>query len=143
MENIVLREFIYLTDYESVITLWKNAGTGIRIQRSDTLAEIQKKITRDPDLFLLACLDNEIVGTVIGGFDGRRGMIYHLAVKSEFRTRGIASLLMEEIESRLISKGCIRCYLFVTPDNKNSIQFYEKRGWEKMTILPYGKDLVK
>lgn len=143
MKKVVLQEFNYPTDYESVINLWKDAGTGIRIQRSDAPAEILKKIARDPDLFLIACLDNEIIGTVIGGFDGRRGMIYHLAVKSEFRSQGVASLLMDEIEKRLVAKGCIRCYLFVTPDNKNGIQFYENRGWEKMTILPYGKDLVK
>ena len=48
--------------------------------RSDTLAEITKKVQRDPDLFLVAEADGRLIGSVIGGFDGRRGMIYHLAV---------------------------------------------------------------
>ncbi len=47
------------------------------------LEEIKKKLQRDPDLFLQE-IDNEIVGTIIGGYDGRRGMIYHLAVKIKF-----------------------------------------------------------
>ena len=59
--------------------------------RSDTLAEIAKKLERDPDLFLVAESAGRIIGSVICGFDGRRGIIYHLAVASTFRGQGTAS----------------------------------------------------
>ena len=77
-------------------------------RRSDTPAEIEKKLTRDPDLFLVAEHDNKIIGTVIGGFDGRRGLLYHLAVDGSFRGQGIGTLLLSEVESRLRLKGCRR-----------------------------------
>ena len=67
---------------------------------SDTLNEIAKKVQRDPDLFLVAEVDNRLIGTVIGGYDGRRGMIYHLAVANEYRQQGIGEVLMEEVERR-------------------------------------------
>lgn len=143
MIDVLLRIFSYPTDYNQVLHLWQTAGKGIRVQRSDQPNEILKKLARDPDLFLVACNEGKIIGTVIAGFDGRRGMIYHLVVASEFRNQGIASKLMDEVEKKLVSKGCIRCYLFVTPDNTAAMEFYEKHGWEKMKILPFAKDLVE
>ena len=75
-----IREFCFPNDYAPTLKLWENIEMGINVGRSDTPEEIQKKLKRDPDLFLVAELNEEIIGTVIGGYDGRRGMIYHLAV---------------------------------------------------------------
>lgn len=142
MNDIQIRPFVFPTDYEAVVQLWDSAGEGIRLQRSDQPEEIQKKIARDPDLFLVACDAGKIIGTVIGGFDGRRGTIYHLAVEPEYRRKGLATRLMAEVESLLKAKGCIRCYLFVTPKNQLAMQFYSDLGWERMTIIPFAKDLL-
>lgn len=110
--------------------------------RSDTLAEIGKKVARDPDLFLVAESDDGIIGSVIGGYDGRRGLIYHLAVADAFRGQGIGSLLMDEVETRLRAKGCLKCYLLVTVDNPEAESYYQHRGWQRMdTIHLYGKEL--
>jgi ribosomal protein S18 acetylase RimI-like enzyme len=140
--QVRLREFHYPEDYPAVRSLWENAGPGIHVRRSDEPAEIEKKLQRDPDLFLVAEAEGKMIGTVIGGFDGRRGLIYHLAVAADYRTHGIGSLLMDEVERRLKAKGCIRCYLMVAYGNEGAMQFYEARSWERMdTIYTYGKDL--
>ncbi len=115
---------------------------GVRVGRSDTLEEIEKKVGRDPDLFLVAESDNCIVGSVIGGFDGRRGLIYHLAVAASFREQGVGSRLMEEVESRLRTKGCLKCYLMVLPNNTELEDYYQRRGWKPMDYVHlFGKDL--
>jgi ribosomal protein S18 acetylase RimI-like enzyme len=83
------------------------------------------------------------VGSVIGGFDGRRGLIYHLAVAASFRGLGIGSRLMDEVEARLRSKGCLKCYLLVTADNPEVEAYYQQRGWQPMdTIHLFGKELT-
>ena len=137
-----IREFNFSRDYEPVIELWSHAGEGIHLRRSDEPEEVLKKLERDPDLFLVAEIDGQIVGAVLGGFDGRRGMMYHLAVAHEYRHHGIAAALMSELETKLRAKGCIRYYLLVTQDNNEAIQFYEARGWSCMPLFAYGKDLV-
>ncbi|OGO28162.1 MAG: hypothetical protein A2136_08130 [Chloroflexi bacterium RBG_16_54_11] len=139
--EVALREFQFPADYAQVISLWQNAGPGIHLRRSDTMEEIARKIQRDPDLFLVAEVDGRIIGTVVGGFDGRRGMVYHLAVEHTFRKNGIGAQLMQELEKRLKRKGCHRSYLLVTHDNLEAIRFYEAHGWERMEILTFGKDL--
>jgi len=139
--DLILREFQITTDYSQVITLWQNAGPGIHIRRSDYEEEISKKLQRDPDLFLVAEAGGRIIGTVLGGFDGRRGMVYHLAVDSSFRNIGIGTALMVELEKRMKQKGCLRTYLLVTRDNLDAIRFYESQLWEQMDLLIYGKDL--
>ena len=101
----------------------------MNVGRSDTTEETLKKLERDPDLFLVAEIDHEIIGTVIGAFDGRRGMIYHLAVHKDFRGQGIGANLLEEVESRLQAKGCLKCLMHVLDDNTEAIQFYKNKGW--------------
>lgn len=139
---IRIREFCFPDDYPVVRELWSSAGPGIHLRRSDEPEEIQKKLQRDPDLFLLAEDDGKVMGSVIGGFDGRRGLVYHLAVTEDYRNLGVGALLMEELEKRLRAKGCIRTYLLVTRDNPEAIAFYEKHGWEKMDLHIYGKDIA-
>jgi ribosomal protein S18 acetylase RimI-like enzyme len=139
--QIKIREFRYPEDYPAVYALWQNAGPGIHLRRSDEPEEIARKLARDPDLFLLAENGGKVIGSVLGGYDGRRGMMYHLAVASQYRQLGIASALVDELERRLRLKGCIRYYLLVTRDNDSAICFYERRGWERMDLHIYGKDL--
>ena len=140
--SIQIREFRFPADYEQVIELWRGIEKGVHVGRSDTLDEIRKKIIRDPDLFLVAESKGNIIGAVMGGFDGRRGLIYHLAVASSFRGQGIGSGLMDEVESRLRAKGCLKSYLLVTLDNIEVADYYMQRGWHHMDqVQLYGKEL--
>jgi ribosomal protein S18 acetylase RimI-like enzyme len=129
---VTIREFCFPADYHAALELWSGMEKGVRVGRSDTPEEIQKKLNRDPDLFLVAELDGRIVGTVIGGYDGRRGLVYHLAVSWEQRAQGLGSRLMAEVERRLQAKGCLKCYLIVLDDNPEAMKFYENLGWREM-----------
>jgi ribosomal protein S18 acetylase RimI-like enzyme len=115
-------------NYEAILSLWKEAGLIIR--PGDDLAGVQRKLQRDPDLFLVAREREEIVGCVMGGWDGRRGWIYHLAVKASHRRRGIAKALMQELETRLIQKGARKVNAQVYRSNSASLRFFDECGYE-------------
>jgi ribosomal protein S18 acetylase RimI-like enzyme len=136
-----IREFQYPDDYAAALRLWESAGAGVRIGPSDTREEIRKKLRRDPDLFLVASFRKELIGTVLGGFDGRRGTVYHLAVSGPHRRTGVASGLMKELEHRLRKKGCIRAYLVVRPDNPGAMRYYESMGWGLLDDHVFAKNL--
>lgn len=141
---VKIREFRFPADHAAAVKLWEGMETGVSVGRSDSPEEIQKKIQRDPDLFLVAESNDEIVGTVIGGYDGRRGMIYHLAVHQSARKQGVGALLLNEVEERLRAKGCLKSYLLVKVDNESAMDFYKRRGWKDMNndVRIFGKDLL-
>lgn len=137
-----VESFEWESDLERVLELWSLAGDGIQLSSSDQPAELRVKLQRDADLFLVVRQDERLIGTVLGGFDGRRGMIYHLAVDPEFRRRGVGRALMDELELRLAAKGCLKYYLLVTNDNEEAQAFYQDLGCERMNLRVYGKRLA-
>jgi ribosomal protein S18 acetylase RimI-like enzyme len=137
-----IRPFDYDSDMQKVLDLWSKAGPGVQLSRSDQPIEIKKKLSRDPDLFLVAEIGDVIIGTVLGGYDGRRGMVYHLAVESNYRKFGLGNSLMQELESRLQSKGCLKYYLLVRKQNEEALGFYKNIGCEVMDIYLLGKEIT-
>lgn len=132
--EILIRTFDPAGDLAAVLELWSRAGPGVRLGASDAPAELAKKLQRDPDLFVVAERQGEIVGAVLGGFDGRRGLVYHLAVAPALRRAGLGRQLMAEVEQRLRGRGCLKAYLLVTRDNPEALAFYDRIGWEPMDL---------
>ena len=138
---MLIREFS-MDDYESVYALWQNAGGGVTLRPSDERKEIEKKLSRDPDLFLVAECDSQVVGVVMGAWDGRRGWLHHLAVHADHRRQGVASALLDEVERRLAAKGCLKVNLLVHRDSDAARHLYAQRGYQEMPpFLVMGKEL--
>ena len=136
-----LRDYRHPEDYAAVVALWERCGPGVQLSRSDQPEEIRKKFEHDPDLFVLAFAGGEVVGTVVGGYDGRRGLVYHLAVEAAYRRRGLGRRLMEEIEDRLRQRGCLKGYLLVAAEAEKALDFYRDLGWQPMDVTLMGKEL--
>jgi hypothetical protein len=50
---------------------------------------------------------------------------------------------MDEVETRLRAKGCLKCYLLIASDNLEVESYYQERGWQPMTeVRLYGKTLL-
>ena len=136
-----IREF-KIDEYPTVRDLWQAAGLILR--PGDDLDGFKLKLQRDADLFLVAEQDDEIVGSVIGGWDGRRGWIYHLAVKPEHQGKGIGVGLVREVEKRLVAKGAKKVNAQVSKSNERSSQFFKVIGYEAQPdLMMIGKQLTK
>jgi len=139
LTGVQLHEF-QIGDYREILRLWKEAGLVIR--PGDDLGGVEQKLQRDPDLFLVAREGDEIVGCVMGGWDGRRGWIYHLAVKASRRRRGIAKALMKELEARLAQRGAKKVNAQVYRSNTASLRFFDECGYEaNLDLIMIGKSL--
>jgi ribosomal protein S18 acetylase RimI-like enzyme len=136
--TLAIRTFRFPDEYSMVISLWQRCGPGVNVGASDSREDIRRKLERDPELFLVAEENGRMVGTVIGGFDGRRGMLYHLAVEPDMRGRGIAKALLVEVEQRLRNLGCRKSYLMMIPDNPAG-EFYKNCGWNEMDVRIFSK----
>ncbi|MFW9947394.1 MAG: GNAT family N-acetyltransferase [Candidatus Odinarchaeota archaeon] len=114
--------------YEDVVDIWKK--TGISITSSDTKDQLIVMLDRNPDLCLIAKIDDKVIGVVMGGFDGRRGYVHHLAIHPEYQKRGYGKLIMDELIERLKKKRVHKIHLFIEKQNEDVIAFYKKLGWE-------------
>jgi tRNA (guanine37-N1)-methyltransferase len=136
-----IRTADFEADFEAVLALWTASVPGIELLPSDARPEIARKLLRDPDLFLVATSGKRLVGAVMGGWDGRRGYVYHLAVDARHHRRGLGRALMTELEARFRLKGCLRLNLLVMHAAPGAVAFYERLGWERMGVTAMGKDI--
>ena len=80
-------------DEEAVVILWNDVFKKPE-PRNEPRFLIAKKLAIQADLFFVAEEDRAIVGTAMGGYDGHRGWLYTVAVRSDARRRGIGSALV-------------------------------------------------
>lgn len=120
-------------DREAVIALWER--TGIARPWNDLGAEIDRHQRCDPQLLLVAeAPDGTLAGAVMGGWDGRRGWVYHLAVDAGWRRQGIGRALLAEVERRLAAMGCPKVMLMVREDNAGVVDFYARTGYTREAV---------
>jgi len=118
-----------LSDYNNVYSLWLNTpGIGLNTI-DDSEAGIEKYLLRNPNTCFIAEKDKEIIGSILSGHDGRRGLIYHLAVKNSERERGVGNTLLEYAIEALKSEGVVKVYIMVFKKNEAGNAFWEKRGF--------------
>ena len=117
---ITIRELV-LGDYSQVITLWKNTEN-IGISSADSIENLEIFLQRNPGLSFVAEADHSIIGAVLGGHDGRRGAIYHLAVQKEYRGKDIGKSLLKHCLKGFKQIGIERCHIHVYADNQQGTQ---------------------
>lgn len=127
-------------DRAEVIGLWQTVFPDDPPWNEPTKV-LDQRGTRDPELFLVARVDGRLVATVVGGYDGVRGWMYHLATHPDFRKRGIARTLIGELETRLARLGCVKLNLQVRQGNYAVAEFYEKLGYVTEARVSLGKKL--
>jgi ribosomal protein S18 acetylase RimI-like enzyme len=102
---------------------------------------IRRKLTVQPELFLVAHVTGEVAGTVLAGFDGVRGWVHPLAVGASYRRQGLASSLMTAAEKGLAALGCPKVNLQVRATNSAVVAFYRSLGYEVEDRASLGKRL--
>ena len=128
-------------DSGEVIRLWEKIFPDSPAH-NDPVRDIQNKMNVQPELFLVALVDFQLVGTSMAGFDGHRGWVYYLAVDHDFRRQGIGSALMKKAEELLVKAGCPKLNLQIRADNAAVRAFYEKLGYQFEDRISMGKHLA-
>lgn len=126
-----------IKDYSSVYALWQScSGMGLN-NLDDSMEGIEKFLKRNPTTCFVAVEDEEIVGVIIAGHDGRRGYIYHTAVHKSYRRRGIAEKLLDKCMEALKAEGINKVALVVFERNWGGNLFWQEQGFDVRTDLVY------
>jgi ribosomal protein S18 acetylase RimI-like enzyme len=138
MKEMEVREF-RAEDGDAVRAFWE--ASGIRIRPGDDDRSLAAFTERNPGLFLLAIDERGLAATALGGWDGRRGWLYHVAVRADQRRRGLAGRLVRIIEERLKDRGCPKVNLIVWEDNAAAMSFWERIGYGRAGTVEFEKEL--
>ncbi|MGH8142619.1 MAG: GNAT family N-acetyltransferase [Steroidobacteraceae bacterium] len=128
MDKVTVRE-IRTDECAAVLQLWQLIDSKSAV--TDTLDYLQDLINRAGDLLLVAEIAGQIIGTVLGAWDGWRGHIYRLVVHPDYRHQGIAHALVQEVELRLHHKGARRIYAL--SNTKEGVLFWSASRYEATT----------
>jgi ribosomal protein S18 acetylase RimI-like enzyme len=125
---------------QAVINLWQ--ACNLVVAWNDPVKDIQRKMLVDPDLFLIGELSEDIVATVMGGYEGHRGWINYLAVSPEHQRKGYARAMMQQVEVLILQKGSPKINLQVRSNNIDVIHFYQAIGYDIENAVGLGKRLI-
>jgi len=128
------------SDQQALISLWQELG--LATVSNDPQKDIERKLKVNPELLLVAVQDSNLVGSVMGGYEGHRGWINYLAVAPVYQRQGIATLLIQRIETELSLKGCPKINLQVREGNTQVLAFYAALGYLEDKVVSFGKRLV-
>jgi ribosomal protein S18 acetylase RimI-like enzyme len=115
------------SDAGGVVELWRLVG--MMPSRTDDEASICVLIAHDPGALLLAEDESELVGTLIAGFNGWRGMLFRLAVLPERRRAGIGRALVAAGERSLRERGAVRVGLQALKTEQVARDFWLAAGF--------------
>ena len=127
-------------DEAAVVALWKECG--LTRPWNDPHKDIARKLTEQPELFLVGAIGDEVVASAMAGFDGHRGWVYYLAVAERHRKQSHGRALMQEAERLLTERGCPKINLQVRSTNSGVIEFYRKLGYSQDQTVSLGKRLI-
>lgn len=124
-------------DYDEVYQLWKNTeGVGLR-SLDDSRDGIRKFLQRNPSTNFIARENNEIIGVILCGQDGRRGYIYHTTVKESYRGQGVGKALVSAVIAALKKEGINKVALVAFAANESGNKFWESLGFAQRDDLVY------
>ena len=124
-------------DYDRVYALWLSTkGMGLNTQ-DDSREGIERYLRRNPSTCFVAERDGEILGVILTGHDGRRGLIHHLAVREDERRQGIATKLLERATTALKEEGIRKVFLVAFKKNEEGNAFWKSKGFTLREDLNY------
>ena len=126
--------------FDGVAALWQEAFPNPQPWNAPEVT-IPAKLAIQPDLFLAAIDGDQIIGSILAGYDGHRGWLYAVAVLKTHQRRGVGSALVREAEQRLRELGCVKINLQIQSANASVSEFYRRLGYEVEERVSMGKRL--
>ena len=126
-------------DEESLVSLWNICK--LTVPWNNPYKDIARKLKVQAELFLVGYLEDKLIASVMGGYDGHRGWINYLAVHPEFQGRGYGNQLMDNVETRLRKLGCPKINLQIRDVNDKVSSYYQKLGFVEEKRISMSKRL--
>lgn len=130
-----------ISDHDRVIELMRRTP-GVVVRAADAREPVGRYLERNPGLSFVAELNEQLVGCIMSGHDGRRGYLRHLVVDPAFRGQGLARQLVQHAVDELARCGIDKSYCDVLVTNTAGAAFWQRIGWARRDDV-YGFSFVR
>ncbi len=134
-QGLLIRK-VKISDFEQIFSLWKKAGLSLADKKTK-FYDFQNILKLNSSSCFVLTDKQNIIGCILGTFNGRRCWIYHLAIHPSYHNLGLGSFLLNTVEEELKKKGAHKINLGVSLTNLKVIPFYEKCGFTVMADAVY------
>ena len=130
-----------VNDWDGVNECWTDhEGTN---PVDDSAEGFTRYLKRNPTTSFVAEDNGKIIGTILAGHDGRRGIFHHVVVAPEYRKQGIGKMLVNSAAEALRQEDIHKVLLVVFTHNENGNQFWEHMGFTERTDLVYRNKYIE
>ena len=135
----ITKRLVTIEDYDDMLALWNSTEQSKRALNpvDDSREGIERYLRRNPSTCFGAFANDQLVGVILTGHDGRRAIIHHMCVHPDFRRQGIAGELVKLAEEALKAEGIQKIFGLVFKDNDAANAFWENQGYTLRTNLNY------
>ena len=130
----------HASDTAAVIELWR--ACELTRAWNDPAKDIMRKLSVQPELFLIGEVAGRLMASAMVGYDGHRGWVNYLAVHPDCRRQGHGEGLMGHAEQALLTLGCPKLNLQVRSSNAGVLAFYRALGYLPDEVISLGKRLI-
>ena len=124
-------------DYDQVYGLWMSIrGFGIR-SIDDSREGVSRFLKRNPTTSVVAVVGEQIVGAILCGHDGRRGCLYHVCVREDYRKHGIGKAMVVACMRALQKEQINKVSIIAFKSNSVGNEFWKDAGWTFREDLNY------
>lgn len=124
-------------DYDQIYDLWMSIhGFGIR-SIDDSREGVSRFLKRNPTTSVVAVVSTEIVGAILCGHDGRRGCLYHVCVREDYRKHGIGKAMVVACMRALQKERINKVSIIAFKTNSVGNEFWKDAGWTFREDLNY------
>ena len=138
-ESFLLIRKFQESDEQGLVSLWNVCKLTVAL--NNPYKDIARKLSVQPDLFLVGYIENKLIASVMAGYDGHRGWINYFAVHPDFQSKGFGRQLMDYVENKLRELGCPKINLQIRQGNEKVLSYYQKLGFVKEKRISMSKKL--
>lgn len=127
-----------IEDYQGLYALWKTIKGFAMRSIDDSREGVERFLKRNPTSSVVAVDENgTIVGGILCGHDGRRGCLYHVCVREDWRRQGIGKAMVVHCMNALKAEQVNKVSLIAFTANDIGNAFWKCIGWTKREDLNY------